>query len=152
MGKITFQNLPNTTTPINATNLNTIQDISITGSDSNGYYVKYDDGTLIQWGVIPQASFLQPNDIYTTVQGIKLYRSEPGRVTLPISFKDTNYTISALARTGSSASGREAMVRLHSKVASNFQIQLISLDDYTSSGAGYTNLVNVEWMAIGRWK
>lgn len=42
-----FQNLPDTSTPINATNLNSLNNIVASGSDTNGYYIKYDDGTMI---------------------------------------------------------------------------------------------------------
>lgn len=47
MAKINYQNLPSTSTPLNATNLNTMQEISTSGSNANGDYIKYEDGTLI---------------------------------------------------------------------------------------------------------
>ena len=60
MQKINFQNLPNTTTPVNATNLNQLQtnvenainDVIDSGSNTNGNYIKYDDGTLICWNEV----------------------------------------------------------------------------------------------------
>lgn len=55
MDKINFQNLPSTSTPINATNLNQLQTnvenainaVVESGSTANGNYIKYPDGTMI---------------------------------------------------------------------------------------------------------
>lgn len=57
MQKITFENLPSTNTPLNATNMNLLQTnvenaingIVESGSNTNGDYVKYADGTMICW-------------------------------------------------------------------------------------------------------
>ena len=58
MTKINFTNLPDETTPVNATNLNTLQTnvetaisgVVDAGSNANGYYIKYADGTMICTG------------------------------------------------------------------------------------------------------
>lgn len=47
MSKINYQNLPSTSTPLNATNLNAMQETYEIGSNENGTYIKYDDGRLI---------------------------------------------------------------------------------------------------------
>ena len=55
MEKITFEDLPSTNTPINSTNLNAIQtnaenainSVVESGSGTNGYWIKYRDGTMI---------------------------------------------------------------------------------------------------------
>ena len=55
MNKIEFKDLPDTTTPLNATNLNTLQDnvetaingILESGSNANGSYIKFSDGTMV---------------------------------------------------------------------------------------------------------
>ena len=51
MALVTFQDLPSTSTPINATNLNNnfteCNNIVDSGSSANGYYIKYSDGTMI---------------------------------------------------------------------------------------------------------
>lgn len=55
MQKIDFQNYPNTTTPVDADNLNDLQDnveeaineIVESNSNINGNYIKYVDGTMI---------------------------------------------------------------------------------------------------------
>lgn len=48
---VVFQDLPSTSTPINATNLNNnfteCNNIVASGANTNGYYVKYSDGTMI---------------------------------------------------------------------------------------------------------
>lgn len=46
MAYINYQNLPNTSTPLNATNLNSMQ-VEESGTTANGNYIKYNDGTLI---------------------------------------------------------------------------------------------------------
>lgn len=55
MTKINFTNLPDTSTPLNATNMNALQTnvenaingVIESGSNANGYYAKYADGTMI---------------------------------------------------------------------------------------------------------
>lgn len=55
MTKIDFKNLPDTSTPLNATNMNALQtnvenaigEIIESGSNSNGSYIKFSDGTMI---------------------------------------------------------------------------------------------------------
>jgi hypothetical protein len=36
--------------------------------------------------------------------------------------------------------------------ASNVQIQLLGLEDFTENELGYTNLTKVDLVAIGKWK
>ena len=89
MQKINFQNLPSTTTPVNATDLNQLQtnvenainSVIDSGSNSNGYYTKYEDGTLIQWGIRELGS------VAITGQGVGVYISgDQTAITYPISF------------------------------------------------------------------
>ena len=47
MSIINYQNLPSTSTPLNATNLNSMQGIAETITNSNGTAVKFTDGTMI---------------------------------------------------------------------------------------------------------
>lgn len=47
MEKINFENLPSTNTPISAKNLNQMQSIIESGSNDNGNYIKFEDGTAI---------------------------------------------------------------------------------------------------------
>ena len=59
MEKIAFKNYPDTSTPIDANNLNLMQDniekaiddVGIIATNSNGSYIKLESGALIQWGV-----------------------------------------------------------------------------------------------------
>lgn len=44
-----WENLPSTNTPLNATNMNKIVE---SGSNANGNYIKYQDGTMECWHVI----------------------------------------------------------------------------------------------------
>lgn len=58
MQKINFQDLPSTSTPLNASNLNQLQtnvenainEVVESGENANGNYVKYADGTMICYG------------------------------------------------------------------------------------------------------
>jgi hypothetical protein len=92
MAYINYQNLPSTSTPLNATNLNSMQ-VEESGSNTNGNYIKYNDGTLIQWNTIAKSSFQSSSALSTTVQGINWYRSNNPSVAFPISFIDTNYSV-----------------------------------------------------------
>lgn len=103
--KTDWQNLPNQTTPINSTNLNKIEnelvnlDSQITtinstlgtiienGSNANARYVKFSDGTLIQYGYVS----LTVADSRSS--GGLTYWSQADDVTLPYNFLDTNYYV-----------------------------------------------------------
>jgi len=159
MQKINFQNLPNTTTPVSATNLNQLQTnvengingVIDSGSNANGYYVKYQDGTLICSIIVPKTEFLQTTSTYTAVQGTNWYRSNAPSITFPYNFIDTNYTmtITPVVSTGGS---RIIIPRIHVKYLNKATIQLMSVDDFTSSATGYTNLGEVDIQIIGRWQ
>lgn len=124
----------------------------ISGSNANGNYIKYDDGTLIQWGTIPKTELVQSDSsIYTTVQGIKFYRSNIAYHDLPIAFINSNYAVSIIVKNGSSGT-RLNTTRLSTKNLNQFGIQLIGVESFTSDGTAYTNLDEVEWEAIGRWE
>ena len=83
MEKINFENKPSTNTPINATNLNSLQDnveIAISentelinklieiGNNSNGSWIKYSNGVMICYGtyVTTITTSSNPNVYYTS--------------------------------------------------------------------------------------
>ena len=122
------------------------------GSDDNGSYIKYADGTLIQYGKIDKTNFLNTgSSLLTTVQGLNFYRSSAPNTTLPQQFKDDTYFLTAQVKNGSSGA-RTAWIRTHDKEKTYFSLQLIGLEDFISSANGYTNLEYVDWLAIGKWK
>jgi len=76
MALIEFKNLPDTTTPVNAGNLNNnfdflndkIDGIVESGSNANGNYVKFDDGTMICWRYIyPTLNYISASSAGTTM-------------------------------------------------------------------------------------
>lgn len=121
-----------------------------TVTDTNGTAIKYADGTLIQYGVIPKTNFLMTTTASSTVQGITWYRSNVADTTFPVSFTNTDYSISLQVFTSTSGS-RMYTTRAMKNTSSRFTAQLISIEDFLETAAGYTNLTNVSWQAIGRW-
>lgn len=150
MAYINYQNLPSTSTPLNATNLNLMQ-VEESGSNTNGNYIKYNDGTLIQWNTIAKSNFQSTSALSTIVQGINWYRSNNPSVSFPIFFIDTNYSVNVTVLEGTSGS-RFIIPETLGKTVSGFVVQLIGVEDFTSSGAAYSNLTSVSYIAIGRWK
>ena len=121
------------------------------GSNENGEYIKYSNGTLIQWGTIAKEGYLQPSNLYNTVQGIKWYRSEVVAVNFPKPFISSKYSLQLEVKNG--ASGARVLIpRIGTKSTSLFNNQLIGLEEFTSNGTSYTNLDSVNWLAIGKWK
>ena len=148
MQKINFQDLPSTTTPLSANNLNQLQTnvenaingVIESGSNANGSYVKYSDGTLIQYNnatVNDQAISNQYGNtgLYTGTRTI----------TFPISFLDTNYS----AFCGEFKWGTGASWGMVNSRNNKNWMTLIALD-FISRDAG-TN-TDVSWIAIGKWK
>ena len=123
----------------------------ISGSNANGYYIKLDDGTMIQWGIIDKTNFSTSTALSTSIQGLNIYRSNTTNVSLPQSFLNSSYTLMLYPRNGTSGC-RFISSRIHDKGVAIFIPQLIGLEDFTTSGVGYTNLIDVEWIAIGKWK
>ena len=143
---------------INASNLNKIEqgiydNAFESGSNTNGNYIKFNDGTLIQYGMLNKSIFMTTDSYYTTIQGIKFYRSNNPKINFPISFIDTNYNFTFDARTGTNGtSSRVAIPRISDKATTYQEVQLIGLEDFTSGSPAYENLTDVSWQAIGRWK
>ena len=145
-----WENLPSTNTPLNATNLDKITD---SGSTANGYYIKFQDGTLIQYGLIDKTEFLASSTMSNNIQGINIYRSNVYNLTFPVSFKDTNYTVAIQPQLGfTSGASRLTTTRYTKLTKATCEIQMIGIEDFISSGNGYINLNGVEWAAFGRWK
>ena len=73
------------------------------GSNSNGYYVKYSTGMMIQYGIYSQTSNTSSANIFGTTSGTTYYNSSTTR-TFPIQFVDikaavSNVNTSAIAYT-----------------------------------------------------
>lgn len=120
-------------------------------SNSNGYYIKWSNGDLICRRSVSKDSFKLSSSLSTTVQNLKIYRSNVFTWTFPISFAVTP-NVSVTVATGLNGS-RFCSGRMNSSAtAQNVQIQLLAFEDFTESGLGYSNLNNVDLIAIGKWK
>lgn len=159
MEKINFTN--GTTPALNATNLNKLQDnvenaiaeqintqnttsdsetyscnyingIVESGNNTNGYYVKFIDGTLICYGT--KGNVTTPaNDGKSTL------------ITLPTSFINTNYNVSFTVVNGG-AYWANVSTSVNSKNTNNFRM-------YTWNEAGSDNSnQSFSYIAIGKWK
>ena len=130
--------LPVVDVSANTTNKVAIGDIADkvveSGSNSRGNYVKYADGTLIQWG--------RYTDTYAI--GISLsavYRGDQKTITFPIAFIDTNFkmTLSTIAPVNSS-------YLVDEKTTSTMKFYPIAYASRTSGS------YSVDFIAIGKWK
>ena len=122
--------------------------ITASGSNDNGYYIKFDDGTQICMHTMVGSDFGLPTSAgSTTVQGLTFYRSTLKTWDLPAPFVDTNYVLQI--HTKSSTGGiRLNWVnftgnKLTDRVGS---LQIISLYN------DFSGFVSVDLVAIGRWK
>lgn len=147
MQKINFQNLPNTTTPVNATNLNDLQDnvedaidgVVESGSNANGSYIKYNDGTLIQYGEVSK------NVTITNYSNSSQWYYDDGYgITLPLEFINTNYFINVKALGANAITLNVYGIEKVSTTRANFNLS--SKISYSYNNFGF------EWFAIGRWK
>lgn len=95
MTKINFTNLPDTSTPLNATNMNALQtnvenaigEIIEEGYNSSAKYTKYSDGTLIQYGKVTLQTYTGRS------AGGLTYWSQSEEVTLPSNYADANFVV-----------------------------------------------------------
>lgn len=148
MTKINFQNLPDTTTPVNADNLNDLQDnvetaisgIVESGSNANGYYIKFADGTMICIG-------RRETDVITwTADGSAYIAGVFSFSNFPQTFYSTPYVSKSIEYVS----------------PSNRYISITGGAAPTTTNAGgfnlqtYWNATNtnarVVYIAIGRWK
>lgn len=109
----------------------------VSGSNGNGHYTKFADGTLIMHGRKTQLA------VPLTVAQGTLYRntSTAMGISYPITFVDTNYTVT---------------------FSLNTFLSMVSLNPYTKTTTG-TNIIATssisqtvdvpfEWQAVGRWR
>jgi hypothetical protein len=108
------------------------------GSNANGSYLKFSDGTLIQWGRKLTATLNVPIDNnFGNTSGRSYYNGENDIVYFPISFIDTNYSVNL----SSSGQALTSTVRQANTMGRVYVIKGVALP------ASY-----IDWVAIGRWK
>lgn len=143
MALVTFTDLPSTTTPINSSNLNNnfteCNNIVASGSNANGRYIKYSDGTMIEWNNM----IVDDQPIDSQYGGTILYTGTR-TITFPIAFVGSYPSCQCSHfRWGTSGSwGAVNSVSLDDCVIRGY--------DFFSRATG-TNCY-ISWMAIGRWK
>jgi len=145
--------LSNYTTTTNLTTLlNNKENNIIYGTTPNTTYIKFDNGVMIQFGIINKSNFLTSTALSTSIQGLNIYRSNNPIINYGgIDFIDNTYSLEIMARNGISGC-RFIISRIHDKTTTGFSPQLLGLEDFTTNGIGYTNLIDVEWIAIGKWR
>lgn len=102
------------------------------GSNTNGNYTKFSDGTMIQWGV----ASLGTCAINTFLDGT---------ITFPISFSNTVYGFSPIIRGTVISGNMQGTFIIKNAYEGSVEIRYLS-------NATYTVNVTVTWMALGRWK
>ena len=157
MQKINFEDLPSTNTPVNATNLNAMQSnvegamknalttsttdtyccnyingIVESGSNANGYYTKFADGTLI-------------NRYYVGPVTINGGSGASVSVTFPFPFIDTNWYSSIVITNGQNYWSWLATA------VKDIANTGFSLDIWNNSNGQCPNQY-FNYIAIGRWK
>lgn len=129
---------------INASNLNKIEqgiydNAFESGSNSNGNYIKFNDGTLIQWGTVTK------NIAVTTLSSsTNWYYGDGYVVNFPISFINNNY----YANVNNDNAGLISLMvySTTAKTTSSFEFNLSCNIEVTSRNYDFS------WIAIGRWK
>lgn len=98
------------------------------GSNTNGQYIKFANGALIQWGSKTGANGMT--------------------VTLPTSFNTTGYMVSMNAHYNTNTS-IVCILSEYDRTVSNFKIN--AWDANTKAASTATN-ISVMWIVIGTWK
>ena len=134
----TVDDLTNYTSTTSLTSLlGNKEDIIEKGSNVNGYYIKFSDGTMIEWNSVSDNTFAITSSYGSLYQGVKTY-------TYPVEFIDVPTCVQcSRAKWGNGASW--GTVDGYTK--SNITVRAI---DVLSRASG-TN-VAVSWLAIGKWK
>lgn len=104
------------------------------GSNANGDYVKYADGTMLCWGTVTGTPTTGP---YSSSWGTQIYYMQ-GTITLPAAMIGTTYA------TFGHATARGALSLIGwIKTTAGFTYELV----HPVSGSSVT----AQWFAVGRW-
>jgi hypothetical protein len=112
----------------------------VSGSNSNGSWVKFSNGTMECWGII-SGRVVGP----TTAYGYGAYTDTD--TYFPAQFIDTSYSITLVVRGDSSI----ILTSLTSRFQSTTSCGMYYFDPYRNAGTNITNLME-KWHVIGRWK
>lgn len=109
---------------------NYVNGIIESGSNANGNYVKYADGTAIVWGK-ESISFNATATTYNTIN-------------LPITFKNTNYIVTESI---SQLFNYHTSITLHPGTRTTTTCQIGGWNDFSNTVNGY-----IDYIIIGKWK
>ena len=123
----------------NDTLKNTLDKIIKSGSNDNGSWIKFGDGTLIQYGSIKKNV-----SITTASSSGKYYYQDDINIILPTSFVDGNYFSNVISV--SNQNGSQNVYSVRNKKQSKFDFCLSSLISFSSNDNTFW------WIATGRWK
>lgn len=123
----------------NDTLKNTLDKIIESGSNDNGSWIKFGDGTLIQYGSIKKNV-----SITTLANSGKYYYQDDINIILPTSFVDGNYFSNVISV--SNQNGSQNVYSVRNKKQSKFDFCLSSLISFSSNDNTFW------WIATGRWK
>ena len=139
MALVTFVN--DSAPYLNADNLNNnfteCNNIIDSGSNANGSYIKFSDGTLMQWGEATKTI------TSTTALASGGYRSAGFDFSFPIEFYNTSISVVAM----SSGGGIGILLDSSSTTKAKFQASW-----WTSASNSTSRDGRISWQAIGRWK
>jgi len=118
----------------------TVSGIFDSGSNANGNYIRYTDGTMMQWGTFTPVAFssFSATTQYGSTSGTSYFSSNT--ITLPQNFIDTTYS-----PTQNTSYAYNSQISA-GKTSSQFTVILVHGQ---SIGAGPANSGN--WTAIGKW-
>jgi hypothetical protein len=107
------------------------------GSNANGEYVRFADGTQICWGTGTVSAVTAANNLFGATSGVGVYGN--ATVVLPAAFSSTLYSVS-----NQPTFRGFTVLGAYSKSLSSFAIRM---------GVSGSNTADVpfEWYAIGRW-
>lgn len=139
--RVNWEDLPSTGTPINATNLNKMDEGIYnnsfeSGSNANGSYIKYEDGTMICYGLMPVTMALNiptGSGFYGASSPNKYYAQT--FIETPRVFIDNNNANWAL------------VLYIEKDKEKIIRINLASFTAYDGEAT-----FNIDYIAIGRWK
>jgi hypothetical protein len=123
----------------NDTLKNTLDKIIESGSNDNGRWIKYSDGTLIQYGNVTKSVNIKNKSNETG-----WYYDDGYAVNFPINFSDTNYFTEVKSVTSN-------IITLNIYSITNFRNSICEFN--LSCNVEYNNSnYKFRWFAIGRWK
>lgn len=107
------------------------------GSNANGSYIKFADGTMIQRGVYTVSLAISTNWLGGFISAVTL-------IPLPVAFSNTDYTSVSTGSVDNASFG--VLTSAGSQTTTQLAVRFLSVTTQSSASRG------VSWIATGRWK